>query len=120
MSVKFADEVEPRPASGSQPIALVHFATRPDAADSPTLPCGGWSPMPIPLTCRCKTAIEVPDRMAGNTTMCPECGAFLDVPEPGKRVSAAVERDIKAERAKLENETSTQELKQLGPGRHRK
>src|SRR5262245_19326729 len=41
--------------------------------------------MPISLTCRCKSAFEVPDKLAGNTTMCPGCGAFLDVPEPGKQ-----------------------------------
>lgn len=41
--------------------------------------------MPISLTCRCKNAFEVPDKLAGNTTMCPGCGTFLDVPKPGER-----------------------------------
>jgi Zn-dependent protease with chaperone function len=43
--------------------------------------------MAIPITCgRCKTAFSVADKLAGESAMCAECGTFVDVPEPGKRV----------------------------------
>jgi Zn-dependent protease with chaperone function len=48
--------------------------------------------MAIQLQCRCKNSFEVPDKMAGNTTMCPGCGTFLDVPEPGKQPPPREER----------------------------
>jgi hypothetical protein len=52
--------------------------------------------MPISVTCRCKNAFEVPDKLAGNTTMCPGCGTFLDVPTPGKEPRPIDERRPKS------------------------
>jgi Zn-dependent protease with chaperone function len=64
--------------------------------------------MPIPITCgQCKTAFSVVDTLAGKSTMCAECGAFVDVPEPGKRVVVEVVEE------EAPDELSPKELKQL-------
>src|SRR5262245_11608778 len=50
--------------------------------------------MPIALSCRCSAEFKVPDTFAGKTSMCPECGSFLDVPEPGKKSFTREERYV--------------------------
>jgi Zn-dependent protease with chaperone function len=66
--------------------------------------------MPITLKCRCKNTFDVPDALAGKSSMCSECGAFLDVPKPGQKP----EPDEREEEREAEREKrSPKELKRL-------
>lgn len=44
--------------------------------------------MAISVTCRCKTTLEVEDRLAGTLVRCPRCGESLMVPRPTASASA--------------------------------
>ena len=45
--------------------------------------------MPIEIACRCGKKFAAPEKLAGKTLSCPECGGPLTVPDPRQKTAAA-------------------------------
>jgi len=67
--------------------------------------------MPISVRCRCSTDFDVPDRFAGKTAMCPQCGAFHEIPEDGKLFE--VVKDRQGREPAAEDEPSSKAVERL-------